>query len=180
MEISEKVTKLHLGCGLCKLDGYLNVDIDEKLEPDAIVDLTKPFPFQDNEFEEVLFLHTIEHIEKKYHPTILSEIHRVLKLNGKMILGYPEFEVCAKYWIENVRGRRDYWEACIYGRQSSPSDFHVALMDSAEVKDTLLSLGFDNIIMKPEEHNLQYTIVSATKGTPRITYAEHIKEVIFG
>lgn len=175
-----KVTKLNLGCGLCKLDGYLNVDIDAELKPDAIVDLTKPFPFEKEQFEEVLFFHTIEHISKSFHPQMLSEIHRVLKPEGKVFIGYPEFSVCAKFWLDNKRGKRDFWEACIYGRQTSAADFHVALMDSAELKDMLLSLGFDNIIYKAEEHNEQYTLLTAVKGTPRITYEEHVKEVVFG
>ena len=178
--LETEFTKLNLGCGLCKLDGYFNVDIDEELKPDAIVDLTKPFPFEKDKFEEVLFLHTIEHISKSFHPSILSEIQRVLKPEGKLILGYPEFSVCAQFWIDNKRGKRDFWEACIYGRQTSVSDFHVALMDSAELKDTLLSIGFDNIVHKPEEHNEQYTVLTAIKGIPRITYEEHVKEFVFG
>jgi len=172
--------KLNLGCGQCKLEGFLNVDCDEALEPDLVVDLKKPLPFEEGVFEEVLFMHTIEHIEKKWHPTILTEIHRALAENGRLILGYPEFSTCIKYWLENHRGKRDFWEACIYGRQLSPSDFHVSAMDSAELKDLLLSVGFDDIHIKSEDANPQYTILTARKARPRITYAEHLREVIFG
>lgn len=180
MSETDKPTKLNLGCGQCKLEGYLNVDIDEELKPDEIVDITRPLPYADETFEEVIFFHTIEHITKQFHPTIFSEVRRVLKPNGKFILGYPEFRVCAQYWIDNKRGMKDFWEACIYGRQTSKADFHVALMDSQEVKDVLLAVGFENIKMGAEPENPQYTLVTAFKSEPRPTYQEYLKETIFG
>ena len=172
-------TKLNLGCGTCKLEGYLNVDIDPDVKPDMEMNICAFFPFSADYFEEVLFLHTIEHIEKRFHPTIFTEIHRVLGRGGRFILGFPEFAICAKNWIDNHRGKRDFWEATIFGRQLSKSDFHVALMDSAEVKDTLLSVGFDNIKVNEEPFNNYYTVITAIKGTPRITYEQHIKNEIF-
>lgn len=175
-----KETKLNLGCGNVKLEGYLNVDIDPEVKPDLEMNICAFFPFFDDQFEEVLFLHTIEHIEKRWHPTIYAEIRRVLREGGRLILGYPEFENCAKNWINNYQGKRNFWEATIYGRQFGKTDFHVCAMDSAEVKDTLLSVGFDNIKVKSEPNNPEYTVVVATKGVPRITYAEFIREKVFG
>ena len=180
--MSEEIAKkLNLGCGGCKLTGYLNVDVDPEVKPDMEMDICAFFPFVDDQFEEVLFLHTIEHIEKRWHPSIFSEIHRVLKKDtGKFILGYPEFSLCAQNWLTNHRGKRDFWEATIFGRQLSKADFHVCAMDSAEVKDTLLTVGFEDIKIREEPHNPHYTIITAIKGTPRITYQEHIGNVIFG
>ncbi len=174
------MSKLNLGCGLTKLEGYLNVDVDPAVEPDLIVNICGFLPFQDGEFEEVLFFHTIEHIEKKWHPSILVEIHRILSPKGVLILGYPEFGVCAEYWISNYQGKRDFWEACCFGRQSSDNDYHVCAMDSVELKDLLLSIGFDNIKHGAEPDNKQYTLLTAIKGTPRITYSEYLKDIVFG
>lgn len=180
MNIAVKETKLNLGCGNTKLKGYVNVDIDPGVNPDFVMDICAFFPFDDNQFEEVLFLHTIEHIEKRWHPTILAEIRRILKEDGRLILGYPEFEECAKNYLSNYRGKRDFWEATIFGRQATKEDFHVCAMNSAEVKDTLLSVGFDKIKIRSEINNPEYTVVIATKGVPRITYAEFMREKVFG
>lgn len=171
--------KLNLACGKSKLDGYINVDIDPSVEPDEVVDILKPFYWVDDLFDEVVFFHAIEHIEKIYHEPLFIEIHRVLKENGKFILGYPEFSTCAQYWLDNYLGKRNFWENCIYGRQLNEHDYHVCAMHSPEVKEMLLNLGFKDIAFSAEEANRQYTILKAIKTKPRITYEEHINEAIF-
>src|SRR5574339_984784 len=98
--------KLNLGCGLNKLSGYLNIDIDEKLQPDQAFDFTKKFPFGDGSIDEVVMYHVIEHIQKVFHSVIFHEIHRVLRPDGLLIVSFPEFTECAKHWIENYRGKR--------------------------------------------------------------------------
>lgn len=172
--------KLNLACGKCKLEGYLNTDIDPSVEPDQIVDVCAFLPWEDNQFEEILFFHAIEHIQKQFHQTIFSEIRRVLKEEGRFVLGYPEFEKCIKYWLDNYLGKRDFWEACIFGRQLNKWDHHVCAMNSVEVQDMLLSVGFKNIKWKEERDNPQYTVLTAVKGVPRSTYEQHIGEVVFG
>ena len=75
--------KLNVGCGHNKLDNYINIDINEiGNEPDVAVDIRIGLPFPDNSIQEILFFHTIEHIEEKYHFKILAEFHRVLKFDG--------------------------------------------------------------------------------------------------
>ena len=172
--------KLNLGCGQTKLPGYWNIDKDDAVEPDQKIDICGYLPFASSYFEEVVFFHTIEHIEKKYHPPMLAEIHRVLDTDGRLVLGYPEFAVCAQYWIDNYLGKRDYWEACIYGRQTSPDDFHVSAMHTPELKDLLLSIGFKDITHREEIGNRQYTVLKAIKGEPRITYEQDLTELVFG
>lgn len=74
--------KLNFGCGNDKLDGYVNCDISNNVNPDMIVDITKPLPFADNEVEEVLMFHVLEHTLKPIE--VLKEIYRVCK-NGAVI-----------------------------------------------------------------------------------------------
>ncbi len=47
----------------------------------------EPLPFSDNIFDAVLFLHVIEHLDKPYFA--LSEIRRILRPGGKLILTTP-------------------------------------------------------------------------------------------
>ena len=53
--------KLNLGCGPRKEKGYVNCDFDPDVNPDKVVDFNKPLPFKDNEFDEVLMRHSLEH-----------------------------------------------------------------------------------------------------------------------
>ncbi|MCH8945295.1 MAG: hypothetical protein IIA85_00010 [Nanoarchaeota archaeon] len=45
-------TKLNLGCGFNKIDGYLNCDVSNEVKPDKLVDLNKKLPFKDNSVEK--------------------------------------------------------------------------------------------------------------------------------
>ena len=173
--------KINLACGLTKLNGYVNVDANPEVKPDEVVNVGADFlPWKDQSCEEVVFFHAIEHIEKKYHATIFTEIHRILTPGGRLLLGYPEFGVCCKFWLENHLGKRDFWEACIYGRQCDPKDFHVSAMHTPEVMDLLRNIGFEDVAFKYEEDNPQYAILKAVKSNEKpLTYEETVNELIF-
>src|SRR5215813_9269378 len=110
--------KINFGAGETKLEGYINIDLEENSKPDIICDLRKAaLPFKDNEVEMVQMLHCIEHIELKYWPHVFNEFWRVLCPNGKLFLAYPEFEKCANYFLENHLGLRDLFRNTLYGRQ---------------------------------------------------------------
>lgn len=176
--LSKKI--LNLACGDNKIDGAINVDINKDFEPDFIHDICTPFPWKDGEIDEVLLFHTIEHIVHTKHPTLLSEIHRVLKPEGVLFVSFPEFTKCAMNWINNHQGKRDFWRATIFGRQSTPWDFHCSLMDSEELKDLLRKVGFKNIESAPESSAFYYSVIRASKGEPMISYEEVLKVEIFG
>lgn len=52
-------------------------------------------PFPDGAFDEVVFSQVIEHIPKK--PQIMSEIRRVLKPGGRLIIGTPDYD--RLFWV---------------------------------------------------------------------------------
>lgn len=149
--------KLNLGCGKAKCEGYINVDIEPSVNPDLVCDFRKGLPFEDNSVDNIILIHTIEHIEEKFHRQLLMHIQRVLKKDCYFICAYPEFTRCAQNYISNYKGMRDFWKHTIYGRQLYPSDYHVALMDTKYFTLLLAECGFINIQSKPEpppeDHN---------------------------
>lgn len=172
--------KLNLACGSCKLDGYVNVDVNSSVEPDLVLDVKGVLPWKDGEVDEIVFSHALEHIETKYHMGLLCEFHRVLKMGGLLILGYPEFSVCARYWIDNHLGRREFWTACIYGRQCDPADFHVSAIHTPDLRDLLKQLGYVDIVHQVEPFNEQYSLIRAAKGKRLPEYEEVVAKLIFG
>jgi len=92
---------LDLGCGdgdySVKLENLghevIAADLDEerfrykgKIEYKKC-DVTKNLPFEDNSFDYCLLLEVIEHLENPY--SVISEINRVLKTEGKLVLSTP-------------------------------------------------------------------------------------------
>lgn len=171
---------LNLGCGSNKIKGCVNVDIEESCKPDLIADFRTYIPFSDCVVDRIYFFHVVEHIEKQHHAGMFLEFHRILKPDGLLFISYPEFTKVAQNYIENKRGKREFWEATIYGRQLYKSDYHVALMDSQIFKTVLQQLGFKNVEIKPEPYPNEYnTVIKCQKGESSKSYEDLINEQIF-
>ena len=85
-----KMKKLNFGCGEKILPGYVNVDIVKLPGVDLVVNLDKtPYPFRDNEFDEIYADNVIEHLENFIE--VLEELQRILRPRGKLIIKVPHF-----------------------------------------------------------------------------------------
>jgi len=89
----EKVLDIPAGNGLLsvalKENGFnvTSADLNQERPDFDYVDMSKPFPYQDNEFDIVVCLEGIEHV---LNPTLLAkELIRVCKSGGKIIVSTP-------------------------------------------------------------------------------------------
>lgn len=85
-------TKLNLGCGFSKMEGYLNVDISPDCEPDEVWDLENtPWPWPENSFEAVLLDHVLEHLGEtpRKFIAIMQELYRVCKPDAVIHINVP-------------------------------------------------------------------------------------------
>ena len=171
--------KLNLGCGENHLEGYVNVDCDPALKPDQVWSFTEKFPLETEVCDEIIMYHVIEHVRKVYHESIFAEAHRVLRTNGIFIISFPEFWQCAQNWKENKKGLRDFWEATIYGRQTSQFDFHVTPMDRISVSSMLVDAGFEILYCGPEPVEDYNSVVKARKLKPYL-YQDAMRETLKG
>ena len=82
--------KLDLGAGNRKQEGFVTVDCNKLTNPDIFWDLNEiPYPFNDNSIDEINACHILEHL---YDPfTIMKELHRILKPNGRLRIQVPHF-----------------------------------------------------------------------------------------
>lgn len=94
-----EIKKLHIGCGIHTMKGWLNSDFFPKSADTLFLDATTTFPFEDNSFDYIFSEHMIEHISYADGFKMISECHRVLKPNGKIRISTPDL----KFLIELYR-----------------------------------------------------------------------------
>ena len=72
--------KFNMGCGMRRMDGYVNVDASPAAAADQVWDLeVLPWPWPDNCAEEIRFIHSLEHMgaDTKVYLGIIKEIYRI-------------------------------------------------------------------------------------------------------
>lgn len=171
--------KYNFGCGDNKIDGFINVDINPDFKPDVVMDFLKPLPIESKSVSEIVLYHVIEHIPESKHLKLLLEFHRILKENGTLVISYPEFSKISQNWIDNKQGLRDFWKATIYGRQTTPYDIHVSLMNTPDFVKLLKECGFRCDITRPEIREKYNTIIYSYKSEIQLSYEDIIKKEIF-
>jgi SAM-dependent methyltransferase len=90
----KNLLKLNIGCGFNKKKGYLNIDAQPECEPDQVVDLEKPWPFEDNSVEEIQASHVLEHLgqETKVFLGIMKEMYRVCAPDARIFIQVPHHD----------------------------------------------------------------------------------------
>jgi len=83
--------KLNLGCGEDIKEGFVNLDSVKARGVDVVHDLNKiPYPFRDEEFEEIHAFHVLEHLDGDWFK-IIKELSRILKKDGVILIKVPHF-----------------------------------------------------------------------------------------
>ena len=107
---------------LLRVNGQVeSVNIDPARRPTYVADLNQPLPLEDDRYDTVISLNTLEHVHRDVFA--LSELARVLKPGGRMLLFVP----------------------FLYRIHGSPSDYHRHSAPWWET--TLTELGLTPTIM---------------------------------
>lgn len=99
--MNEDVRKLNIGCGRKKIDGYTNIDgLSWNGNTDIIWDITKtPYPFKDNQIEEIVCMEVLEHISFNDTLRVLNEFYRILDIGGTLHLQVPDCGRMMEYYV---------------------------------------------------------------------------------
>jgi SAM-dependent methyltransferase len=81
---------LDIGCGTNKAAGAVGMDVNPRTAADVIHDLDDlPYPFADDEFDEVIGRHVIEHVRDPM--AVMCELHRITRNGGLVRLVTPHW-----------------------------------------------------------------------------------------
>ncbi len=112
--------KLNLGCGPDIKKGYVNLDVVKLKGIDVVHDLNKfPYPFKENEFDEVYTSHVLEHLDDLVK--VMSELKRICKKGAKIYIRVPHFSCGVSYRDPTHKRLFSYFtfdyftEECFYG-----------------------------------------------------------------
>ena len=81
---------LDVGCGWNKTPGAIGIDANPNTHADVIHDLGSiPYPFPDNEFDEIVCRHVAEHVPDVM--SLIGELHRITKPGGRIMITTPHY-----------------------------------------------------------------------------------------
>src|SRR5215469_16487930 len=102
-------------------------------------DLNKPLPWPDASFDVVISTEGIEHVEN--HFAFLSELHRILRPGGLLILTTPN--------LAQLRSRIRFWGSAFFGGNNLPLNesarrpaHHISLVTFPQLRYELHMSGF--------------------------------------
>jgi predicted SAM-dependent methyltransferase len=86
------VIMLNVGCGTAIKQGWLNIDIDPRIEGAVCMDATRPLGLRDASVDFAYSEHMIEHVGLGDAIAMLRELHRVLRPGGMLRIATPEMD----------------------------------------------------------------------------------------
>jgi len=100
------MTKLNVGCGQKKKEGYIGIDKNDYRQ-EYVRDIEKYcLPFNDNSVDEIFCEHTLEHLDNPMF--VINEFWRILKPEGKAIIIVPHKDNLKAYALRHKRYYNEY------------------------------------------------------------------------
>ncbi len=160
-----KKISLNLGCGIGFVKNFINVDnfidekktrkktgeyVDSEIGENAIFvkgDM-RALPFKDNYADYIESVDAIEHISHIDIGKVFSEMYRVLKPGGELVLFTTDFDELARLWSGYIADKpfdfekyHDLMEV-IYGNQHHDGEYHKIPFNKDFLSKCLIVVGF--------------------------------------
>jgi predicted SAM-dependent methyltransferase len=137
--------KLHLGCGMCLLPGFIHIDLLDAPHVDLRCHIEQ-LPLPDGAADMIYASHVLEHFGRWQVDTVLKEWHRVLRTGGIIRLAVPDFSaVVEMYESEGLKDGRSGLMGLVCGGQRNGYDFHKIIFDEPFLSFLLRQAGFHSI-----------------------------------
>ena len=152
--------RLHIGCGLNILPGWLNSDYYPANKDLLHVDAEKSFPFPDETFDFIFSEHMIEHIPYPSAHHMLLECFRVLKPGGTIRISTPDLNFLIALYGEKSNLQLSYikWsqEKFVPWAPEATDTFvinnfvrdwgHCFVYDEKTLRSAMQNAGFDPVV----------------------------------
>jgi predicted SAM-dependent methyltransferase len=135
--------KLHLGCGPRFIPGFVHIDILKHPRVDVVAAVDDLFMIPDNSADLIYACHVLEHFNRTRRGRVLQEWRRVLKPGGVLRVAVPDFEACARLYVEG-KATLSQVHGPVLGGQTYLYNFHYGLFDFATMNAVLEENGFVN------------------------------------
>lgn len=137
-------TRLNLGCGFDLREGYLNVDLYERHNPDLVADITDLSMLPSGYFDEIVAQDVLEHLERNKTIPVLNEWSRLLIPGGVIHIRVPSlfdlFGIMASPdWRETAKTEEVIH--LLYGTQAYAGDYHLAGFTARILNEYLARAG---------------------------------------
>lgn len=139
----DQFTKVHLGCGEKRLNGFLNVDARASAHTDLVCDFYE-LPFADNSVELFYMCHSLEHIPMHQTHLFIRKLFTMLKPSGKIYISVPDFAVLSSLYLSGRVPLSSIVRA-IHGGQEYPGNTHYMSYDQDILTNILLNSGYSGI-----------------------------------
>jgi SAM-dependent methyltransferase len=111
-------------------------------------------PFENNSVDEAVLIQVLEHIPSYEISAVLDEINRVLKINGKFIVGVPDLKKTAEMLAKAKTDEEEDWcIRLIHGTQRNEFSHHFCGYTERTLKNILLKHNFNNFELL---HNINF------------------------
>lgn len=138
--------KLHIGCGMRHIPGYVHVDIMDAPHIDYRCSVDELHPFANDSVSLIYASHILEHFGRNEVEAVLQEWHRVLTPGGTLRIAVPDFAaVVDLYEQEGLQDGKSGLVGLICGGQRDEYDFHKVIFDEPFLAYLLTKTGFTNI-----------------------------------
>lgn len=88
---------LNFGCNMFSLGGFTNLDIDEKNNPDIVMDITKIKEYYEpNTIDFIYAGHFFEHIGWESGKKLMKDVHDLLKPFSSIVIVIPDYKKAAE------------------------------------------------------------------------------------
>ena len=178
--------KLHLGCGLQYIDGYVNIDypvseqsVQRMLKADIYSDLLT-LEYENNSIEEIRLHHVFEHFDRTDSLTLLCKWRDWLIPGGLLRIETPDVLSSFKLVASPFRSIEYKHQVMrhIFGSHEASWAIHCDGWYKDKFNFTLGKLGFANMkFVKNKWQALRNIEVFAYKSDDDLAYKEYLKQV---
>lgn len=147
---------LNLGCGRDHKPSWINVDIDKRVGPDIVADVTGRLPCTTAVVTKVLMQDILEHVTIEQGQSLLHEVRRAMKVEGELEIRIPQVDrILNKY-----RRYPELVHHFVYGntKYSGVWGAHKAGYNYQEIVLLAMKTGFEVLDHRYDDTNMVCTL----------------------